>query len=69
MIQLFHVSKNFGANVALKDISLRIRKGEYVFITGPSGAGKTTLLRLRFGAERPTEGQILIDRINLKDTH
>ena len=65
MIQLFHVSKSFGANVALKDISLRIRKGEYVFITGPSGAGKTTLLRLLFGAERPTEGQILIDRINL----
>jgi cell division transport system ATP-binding protein len=65
MIQLFHVSKNFGGNVALKDISLRIRKGEYVFITGPSGAGKTTLLRLLFGAERPTEGQILIDRINL----
>jgi cell division transport system ATP-binding protein len=65
MIQLFHVSKNFGANVALKDISLRIRKGEYVFVTGPSGAGKTTLLRLLFGAERPTEGQILIDRINL----
>jgi len=51
--------------MALKDISLRIRKGEYVFITGPSGAGKTTLLRLLFGAERPTEGQILIDRINL----
>jgi len=65
MIQLFHVSKNFGANVALKDISLRIRKGDYVFITGPSGAGKTTLLRLLFGAEHPTEGQILIDRINL----
>ena len=65
MIQLFHVSKNFGANLALSDISLRIRKGEYVFITGPSGAGKTTLLRLLFGAGRPTEGQILIDRINL----
>ena len=65
MIQLFHVSKNFGANVALSDISLRIRKGEYVFITGRSGAGKTTLLRLLFGTERPTEGQILIDRINL----
>jgi cell division transport system ATP-binding protein len=65
MIQLFHVSKAFGTDYALKEISLRIRKGEFVFITGPSGAGKTTLLRLMFGAEQPTEGQILINGINL----
>lgn len=65
MIQLFHVSKNFGQNIALKDINLRIRKGEFAFITGPSGAGKTTLLRLIFGAEKPTNGQILINGINL----
>ncbi|RLB13135.1 MAG: cell division ATP-binding protein FtsE [Deltaproteobacteria bacterium] len=65
MIQLFHVTKRFGANIALQDISLRIRRGEFVFISGPSGAGKTTLLRLMFGAERPSEGQILIDGINL----
>jgi cell division transport system ATP-binding protein len=65
MIQLFHVSKYFGANAALKDVSTRIRKGEFLFITGPSGAGKTTLLRLMFGAEQPTEGQILINGINL----
>ncbi|MGD8227780.1 MAG: cell division ATP-binding protein FtsE [Desulfobacteraceae bacterium] len=65
MIQVFHVSKSFGANVALKDINLRVRRGDFVFITGPSGAGKTTLLRLVFGAEPPTEGQILIDGINL----
>ncbi len=65
MIQFFRVSKAFGANTALADINLRIRKGEFVFITGPSGAGKTTLLRLIFGAEQPTEGQILINGINL----
>jgi cell division transport system ATP-binding protein len=65
MIQLFHVSKSFGGSVALKDINLRIRRGDFVFVTGPSGAGKTTLLRLMFGAEQPTEGQILVDGINL----
>jgi len=51
--------------VALKEIDLRIRTGEFVFITGPSGAGKTTFLRLIFGAEPPTEGQIVINGINL----
>jgi cell division transport system ATP-binding protein len=65
MIQLFHVSKYFGAIAALKEVNVRIRKGEFVFLTGPSGAGKTTLLRLMFGAEQPTEGQILINGINL----
>ena len=65
MIKIFHVAKNFGPNIALHDIDLRIRKGEFVFITGPSGAGKTTLLRLIFGAEKPTKGQILINGINL----
>ena len=65
MIEFFRVSKAFGANVALSDINIRIRKGEFVFITGPSGAGKTTLLRLMFGAEQPTEGRILVNGINL----
>ena len=65
MIQLFRVSKSFGVSKALQNINLKIRKGEFVFVTGPSGAGKTTLLRLIFGAEPPTEGQILIRGINL----
>lgn len=65
MIQVYSLSKSFGTNIALDDIGLRIRKGEFAFITGPSGAGKTTLLRLIFGAEKPTSGQILINKINL----
>ncbi len=65
MIQLFNVSKHFGQNVALAGIDLKIRKGEFVFITGPSGAGKTTLLRLIFGSQSPSDGAILISGINL----
>lgn len=65
MIQIFRVSKSFGTNKALDDVNLRMRKGDFVFITGPSGAGKTTLLRLIFGSDTPTSGQILINSINL----
>jgi cell division transport system ATP-binding protein len=65
MIQLFHLYRNFGANVALRDLNLKVNRGEFVFVSGPSGAGKTTLLRLLFGADKPSSGYILINGINL----
>ena len=65
MIQLFKISKRYGAHTALDDVSLKMHKGDYVFITGPSGAGKSTLLKIIFGTLKPTSGQILIDGINL----
>jgi cell division transport system ATP-binding protein len=66
LIELFGVTKAYaGEAPALANVSLLVRKGEFVFLTGPSGAGKTTLLRLLFAAERPTEGQILVNGRNL----
>jgi len=61
MIQFFHVSKSYdGRQQAVHDISFRVNKGEFVFLTGPSGAGKTTLMKLILCAEFSDEGQILV---------
>ena len=60
MIQFYHVTKSFDRQPAIKDVSFRINKGEFVYLTGPSGAGKSTLLRLILCSEEPDDGQILI---------
>ena len=60
-VRTYHVSKSYQAGTtALKDLTLEVRRGEFVFLTGPSGAGKTTLLKLLFAEERASEGQILV---------
>jgi len=65
IIRMFHVHHNYGPKKTLIDITLDIVKNEFVFISGPSGAGKTTLLRLFYLGEPVSEGQVLIDGINL----
>jgi cell division transport system ATP-binding protein len=66
MIQIYNVGRAYQKDsAALDDITLKIPKGDFVYITGPSGAGKSTLLKLLYGAEKPNRGQILIDGQNL----
>ncbi len=65
LIRMFHVHKRYGAKSALKDITLDVGKNDFLFVTGPSGAGKTTLLRLLYLGESASEGQILVDGMNL----
>ncbi len=65
IIRMFHVHHNYGPKKALTDITLDIAKNELVFIGGPSGAGKTTLLKLFYLGEPVSEGQILVDGMNL----
>ncbi len=65
IIRMFHVHKHYGAVKALIDITLDVPKNELLFISGPSGAGKTSLLKLLYYGEAASEGQVLIDGMNL----
>ena len=60
MVEIGHVSKNFGGEAAVRDLSLSVAQGEFVTLLGPSGCGKTTTLRCIAGLERPDAGDIRI---------
>jgi cell division transport system ATP-binding protein len=56
-----------GGSAALRDVTFRVAKGEFVFLTGPSGAGKSTILKLLYMDERPTKGDVRISGYSSKD--
>ena len=61
IIELKNVTKYYGDNLVLDDVSFYVNKGEFITFLGPSGCGKTTTLRMIAGFDLPTSGQILLD--------
>ncbi len=61
VLELRSISKNFGANEALKDVNLTVPHGSLIVILGPAGAGKTTTLRIIAGLEAPSSGEVFIE--------
>lgn len=66
MLMLKNVSKSYGQNKVLADVSFRVDPGEFLCITGPSGAGKSTLLHILIGAELATTGSVYADGVDLR---
>ncbi len=65
MVLFKNVTKRFGSVTAVHDIDFQVKKGEFVFLTGPSGAGKTTILKMILGEYAPSSGQIVVDGQNV----
>jgi len=65
MIEFNAVSKIYGTQKALNNVSFKLESGDMAFLTGHSGAGKSTLLKLIMLIERPTQGEVLVGQQNL----
>ena len=65
LLRMLHVSKRFGANTAVDDVSLGLREGEILALLGPNGAGKTTAINMIRGDLTPTEGSIYLEGVDV----
>ena len=68
-VTLKNLSKNFGTDIGVEDISMTIPDGAFVVLLGPTGAGKTTTLRLISGLEQADRGEIWVDGRNVGHEH
>ena len=69
MIKVKNLTKSFGENVVLLDISEEIKPNEVVCVIGPSGSGKSTFLRCLNRLEAPTEGEIYLDDVLIEESN
>jgi cell division transport system ATP-binding protein len=66
VIRFSHVYKSYpNGALALKDVSFRVGKGEFVFLTGHSGAGKSTIMKMLFAEQQPTSGEVRVSGYNV----
>ena len=65
IVEVKNVWFDYNGQTVLEDVSLDIQEGDFIAMIGPNGGGKTTLLKLLYLAETVTEGQVLIDGMNL----
>ena len=66
MIEVKNITKRYGSNVALDNVSFKIKEGEIVGLLGPNGAGKSTTMNIITGFIEPTEGEVFIDGIDMQ---
>lgn len=67
LIEIKNLHKYFGKNEVLKGLDIQIKKGEVVVMIGPSGSGKSTFLRTMNLLEKPTDGQVYFEGVNIAD--
>ena len=61
LVQFYNISKFFGKVIALKDVTMKLKKGEIMCLLGDNGAGKSTLIKTLAGVHRPDEGEIIVE--------
>ena len=61
LVQFNNISKFFGKVIALKDVTMKVKKGEIMCLLGDNGAGKSTLIKTLSGVHRPDEGEIIVE--------
>jgi putative ABC transport system ATP-binding protein len=65
LLELRHISKEYGALKALQNIDLTVKQGEWLAIMGPSGSGKTTMMNIIGCMDKPSSGEVVLDGVNI----